>query len=36
VLNEKPRANICLAFALILAGVVVVMPGRNGTPAVQG
>jgi len=36
VLKEKPRANDYLAFALILAGVVVSMLGRNGTPAVQG
>ncbi|MBM4115277.1 MAG: DMT family protein [Phycisphaerae bacterium] len=36
VLKEKPRANDPLAFALILAGVVVSMLGRNGTPAVRG
>jgi hypothetical protein len=36
VLKEKPRANDYLAFGLILAGVVVSMLGRDGTPAVQG
>lgn len=35
VLKEKPRANDYLAFALILAGVVVSMLGRNGAPVVQ-
>jgi uncharacterized protein (DUF486 family) len=36
VLKEKPRANDYLAFALILAGVVVSMLGRNGAPTTQG
>lgn len=36
VLKEKPRANDYLAFALILAGVVVSMLGRDGFAAPQG
>jgi uncharacterized protein (DUF486 family) len=36
ILKEKPRANDHLAFALILAGVVVSMLGRDGTPGVHG